>query len=148
MGSIPVPSTKKKGCPEVARLMTSFFVFHVFMYERLITDIGYPGIYSLSVKRGVSRISGSKPQLVRKKAGFHGQAHQNHNLSAKRQGFTDKHIKTTTCPQKGRVSRTSTSKPQLVRKKAGFHGQAHQNHNLSAKRQGFTDKHIKTTTCP
>ena len=54
MGSIPVPSTKTKGCPEVARLMTSFFVFHVFcfsMYERLITDIGYPGIYSLSVKR-------------------------------------------------------------------------------------------------
>ena len=93
MGSIPVPSTKTKGCPEVARLMTSFFVFHVFsfaMHERLITDIGYPGIYSLSVKR---------------------------------QSFTDKHIKTTTCPQKGRVSRTSTSKPQLVRKKAGFHGQ-------------------------
>lgn len=50
MGSIPVPSTKTKGCPEVARLMTSFFVFHVFcfsMHERLITDIGYPGIYSL-----------------------------------------------------------------------------------------------------
>ena len=45
------------------------------MYERLITDIGYPGIYNLSVKR---------------------------------QGFTDKHIKTTTCPQKGRVSRTSS----------------------------------------
>ena len=54
MGSIPVPSTKTKGCPEVARLMTSFFVFHVFslsMHERLITDIGCPGIYSLSVKR-------------------------------------------------------------------------------------------------
>ena len=54
MGSIPVPSTKTKGCPEVARLMTSFFVFHVFsfsMHERLITDIGYPGIYNLSVKR-------------------------------------------------------------------------------------------------
>ena len=34
------------------------------MHERLITDIGYPGIYSLSVKR---------------------------------QGFTDKRIKTTTC---------------------------------------------------
>ena len=67
MGSIPVPSTKTKGCPEVARLMTSFFVFHVFcfsMHERLITDIGCPGIYSLSVKR---------------------------------RGFTDKHIKTTTC---------------------------------------------------
>ncbi len=78
MGSIPVPSTKTKGCPEVARLMTSFFVFHVFcfsMHERLITDIGYPGIYSLSVKR---------------------------------RGFTDKHIKTTTCPQKGGVSRTSS----------------------------------------
>ena len=31
-----------------------FFVFHVFcfsMHEPLITDIGYPGIYSLSVKR-------------------------------------------------------------------------------------------------
>ena len=73
MGSIPVPSTKTKGCPEVARLMTSFFVFHVFcfsmherlIHERLISDIGCPGIYSLSVKR---------------------------------QGFTDKHIKTTTCP--------------------------------------------------
>lgn len=26
----------------------------------------------------------------------------------KRQGFTDKHIKTTTCPQKGGVSRTSS----------------------------------------
>ena len=74
MGSIPVPSTKTKGCPEVARLMTSFF-FPRFMYERLISDIGCPGIYSLSVKR---------------------------------RGFTDKHIKTTTCPQKGRVSRTST----------------------------------------
>lgn len=34
--------------------MTSFFVFHVScfsMHERLITDIGYPGIYSLAVKR-------------------------------------------------------------------------------------------------
>lgn len=54
MGSIPVPSTKRKGCPEVARLMTSFFVFHVScfsIHERLITDIGYPGIYNLSVKR-------------------------------------------------------------------------------------------------
>ena len=43
MGSIPVPSTKTKGCPEVARLMTSFFVFHVFcfsMHEHLITDNG------------------------------------------------------------------------------------------------------------
>ena len=45
------------------------------MHERLITDIGYPRIYSLSVKR---------------------------------QGFTDKHIKNTTCPQKVRVSRTSS----------------------------------------
>lgn len=54
MGSIPVPSTKTKGCPEVARLMTSFFVFPVScfsIHERLITDIGYPGIYNLSVKR-------------------------------------------------------------------------------------------------
>lgn len=51
MGSIPVPSTKTKGCPEVARLMTSFFVLHVLMHERLITDIGYPGIYNLSAKR-------------------------------------------------------------------------------------------------
>lgn len=45
------------------------------MHERLITDIGYPGIYNLSVKR---------------------------------QDFTDKYIKTTTCPVKGRVSRTSS----------------------------------------
>lgn len=68
MGSIPVPSTKTKGCPEVARLMTSFFVFHVFrffMYGRLITDIGCPGIYNLSVKR---------------------------------QGFTDKLLKIYSCP--------------------------------------------------
>ena len=76
MGSIPVPSTKTKGCPEVARLMTSFFVFHVFsfsLHERLITDIGYPGIYSLSVKRQGFTDKHIKPQLVRKKAGFHGQ---------------------------------------------------------------------------
>ena len=73
------------------------------MHERLITDIGYPGIYSLSAKR----------------QGFTDK-HINNNLSVKRRGFTDKHIKTTVCPQKGRVSRTSTSKPQLIRKKAGF----------------------------
>ena len=76
------------------------------MHERLITDIGYPGIYSLSVKRRGFTDKHIKTTLVRKKAGLHGQVHQNH-----------------TCPQKGRVSRTSTSKPQLVRKKAGFHGQ-------------------------
>ena len=76
MGSIPVPSTKRKGCPEVARLMTSFFVFHVFsfsLHERLITDIGYPGIYSLSVKRqGFTDKHIKNHSFVRKKAGFHG----------------------------------------------------------------------------
>ena len=76
------------------------------MHERLIADIGCPGIYSLSVKRRGFTDKYIKNTLVRKKAGFHGQAHQNHNLSVKRQSFTDKHIKTT-----------------LVRKKAGFHGQ-------------------------
>ena len=53
------------------------------MHERLITDIGYPGIYS---------------------------------LSAKRQGFTDKHIKNTTCPQKGGISRTSSFLYYTVKK--------------------------------
>lgn len=44
------------------------------MHERLITDIGYPGIYSLSVKRrGFTDI-------------------KKYNLSAKRQGFTDKQL--------------------------------------------------------
>ena len=61
------------------------------MHDRLITDIGCPGIYSLSVKRQGFTDKYIKIQLVRKKAGFHGQAHQ-----------------TTTCPQKGRVSRTSS----------------------------------------
>ena len=62
------------------------------MHERLITDIGYPGIYSLSVKRQGFTDKHIKTTLVRKKAGFHGQAHQNHNLSVKRRGFTDKCI--------------------------------------------------------
>lgn len=43
------------------------------MYERLITDIGYPGIYSLSVKRQGFTDKHIKIQLVRKKAGFNGQ---------------------------------------------------------------------------
>ena len=75
MGSIPVPSTKTKGCPEVARLMTSFFCFPPFLYEheRLITDIGWHGTTTCPQKGRVSRTSTSKPQLVRKKAGFHGQ---------------------------------------------------------------------------
>lgn len=62
------------------------------MHERLITDIGYPGIYSLSAKRRGFTDKHIKTTLVRKKAGFHGQAHQNLNLSAKRQGFTDKYL--------------------------------------------------------
>ena len=73
MGSIPVPSTKTKGCPEVARLMTSFFCFPRFMHERLITDIGCPGIYSLSAKRRGFTDKHIKNTLIRKKAGFHGQ---------------------------------------------------------------------------
>ena len=53
MGSIPVPSTKTKGCPEVARLMTSFFVFHVFslsMHERLITVHGENPVFRITKK--------------------------------------------------------------------------------------------------
>ena len=69
MGSIPVPSTKTKGCPEVARLMTSFFCFPRFQFFHVRAPY-YTLLFWLP----------RNLQFVRKKAEFHGQAHQNHNL--------------------------------------------------------------------
>ena len=147
MGSIPVPSTKRKGCPEVARLMTSFFCFSRFLFfharapysSALLLILVTPESTVCPQKGRVSRTSTSKIQLVRKKAGFHGQAHQDHNLSAKRQGFTDKHIKNTLVRKKAGVH-GQAHQNHTFRKKAGFHGQAHQKYKLSVKRRGFTDE--------
>lgn len=88
------------------------------------------------------------PQLVRWKAGSHGQVTQMTNLSGERRGFTDECDKSTTCPVGGGFSRTSHIKIQLVRCKAGFHGRMRRIHNLSGRRRVFTDRSHQNATCP
>lgn len=80
------------------------------------------------------------PQLVRRKAGFHGRVTSKCNLSGERRVFTDECGESTTCPVEGGFSRTNYVKMQLVRKKAGFYGQVTQMTNLSGGRRVLTDE--------
>ena len=52
-------------------------------------------------------------QLVRWKAGSHGQVTQMTNLSGRRRVFTDESHQNATCPAKGGFSRTNATNPHL-----------------------------------